>query len=114
MSGATSISSAACSGFVYDRQVSIRIAIAISFVVLSACKKDPPVHPDAAMNEVDAPPGLCGNGSKGYLEACTDTAECDTCECRLFGHSQVCTKTCTGDTECPAPSGGCSQGYCRP
>lgn len=93
----------------------------IAFVLVSllatvaACSDDddnnPPVDAaptaDAAM--------ICG-GQLEYLQACTDSAMCGSCTCQNFGHSMVCTKACTTNTDCPAPSGGCSTttGFCRP
>lgn len=64
---------------------------------------------------VDASPSVCGMTSQvPFLGACTDNAMCGTCECHNFGHTMACSKTCTDDTECPSPSGGCTAGYCRP
>lgn len=64
------------------------------------------------------PPGEAGAcaGTVAYLAACTADDECTSCLCRSFGHSKVCTKTCSGDGDCPAPSGGCNttSGFCRP
>lgn len=93
--------------------------IAVLFISLlatvAACSDDnddkPPV--DAAPT-ADAPM-ICG-GQLEYLQACTDSAMCGTCSCQNFGHSMICTKTCTTNADCPAPSAGCltSSGYCRP
>lgn len=77
--------------------------------LLGGCNGDDPV-PDSAPTG-DAP--MCA-GTIAYLQACMNDDECTSCTCRSFGHSKVCTKTCNGPEDCPAPSGGCSNGLCRP
>lgn len=86
------------------------LVFSLATALLSACGgKDEPV--DAA------PPAeastVCG-ATAGYLATCTADSECGSCMCKSFGHSMVCTKACTGPADCPAPSGGCSAGFCRP
>jgi hypothetical protein len=70
----------------------------------------------ACSDEDPAPSGDGGMcmGNKAYLAACGGDDECSSCTCKSFGHSRVCSKACTGDADCPAPSGGCTQGFCRP
>lgn len=92
-----------------------RIAISFAFVLfatalLPGCKEEGAAPPIDA-STVDA--GACA-GTVAYLAACTADDECMSCTCKSFGHSRVCSKACTVDTECPAPSGGCSMGFCRP
>jgi hypothetical protein len=100
-----------------------RIPILVTFAVaLSGCKDQPlkpmPDAPDMNMidaSTIDTPPGLCAGGTVAYLAICTDTSQCGTCTCETFGHDKRCTKTCTGPSDCPAPSAGCSTaGFCRP
>lgn len=68
---------------------------------------------DADPNAIDAP-AVCSGGTLGYLETCTMVAgECGSCECHSFGHTVVCTTTCTTDADCAAPSAGCTGGFCR-
>jgi hypothetical protein len=77
--------------------------------LLGGCNGDDPV-PDSAPTGDGA---MCA-GTIAYLQACMNDDECTSCTCRSFGHSKVCTKTCNGPEDCPAPSGGCSNGLCRP
>jgi hypothetical protein len=64
-----------------------------------------------------APPGdgLVCAGAIDFLADCTADEECMSCVCRTIGHAKFCTKTCAGDADCPAPSGGCNTtaGLCR-
>jgi hypothetical protein len=96
--------------------VRTRIAslVFVAFAGLAACKQDMPPAIDAAGVSIDAPPGVCMGGTIAYLGACTMTSECGSCVCQSFGHSMVCTKSCTGPADCPAPSPGCGGGFCRP
>lgn len=88
------------------------VVILILFVaaLFASCKDEGKPPPDTA------PPGEAGAcaGTIGYLAACMADDECTSCLCKSFGHTKACTKTCTGDPDCPAPSGGCSNGFCRP
>ena len=84
----------------------------VSILIVGACGGDGDKTVDAST--VDATQ-VCTGATIDYLKACTVDTECgSTCMCHSFGHSMVCTKTCMGDGECPAPSGGCSAGFCRP
>jgi hypothetical protein len=90
-----------------------RIALSLilfAAALLPACEDKKKPTPDAA--EL-GDGGVCA-GTKGYLEACTAADECMSCVCQSFGHSMICTKTCTGNADCPSPSGGCTNGFCRP
>lgn len=88
----------------------IILLLSLAAALLSACDDgdkppaDAPVVTDGAM---------CA-GTTAYLGTCATDDECTSCICRSFGHSKVCTKSCTGPADCPAPSGGCSNGFCRP
>jgi len=89
--------------------VGSRIAVLLAFfaAVLLACGNDPRPAPDAN--------GTCtAPGTTAYLQVCTMDSNCTSCLCKNFGHTTVCTKTCTGMSDCPAPSGGCTDGVCRP
>lgn len=69
---------------------------------------------DADPNAPDAP-AVCGTGGTvGFLGSCTEDTDCgDACTCEL--HPLRCTKTCTTNEDCPAPSLGClmPDGVCR-
>jgi hypothetical protein len=94
--------------------VGSRIAVSlVLFVALTACKDDdkPTPEPDAPGVVVDGN-STCG-GTVAYLAACTADDECESCLCKSFGHSKVCTTACDPGV-CAAPSGGCSAGFCRP
>jgi hypothetical protein len=91
---------------------------------LGACSGDdgspPPIDApaiDADPNMPDAP-AVCGTGGTvGFLEICTAPADCgDACTCETFHPVMRCTKTCTSNADCPAPSAGClmPDGFCRP
>jgi hypothetical protein len=53
----------------------------------------------------------------GFLEPCTQTSECASGLCYRYNMATVgmrCTKTCSGDVDCPAPSAGCNNmGVCK-
>lgn len=53
-------------------------------------------------------------GQTAYLAVCTKNEDCQSCLCANFGHEMACTKMCTVDADCPSPSGGCTEGVCRP
>lgn len=90
----------------------VRYLLVSAMLLLGGCSDDGDKTPDAST--VDATQ-VCTGSTVDYLKACTDNTMCgSTCECHSFGHSMVCTKTCTVDSECPAPSGGCTTGFCRP
>lgn|SRR3990167_3597434 len=98
----------------------LRIAALViaSAALLGACDSDDPAPIDAAAVTVDGDMttdggSVCG-GTTAYLGTCAMDNECVSCTCRSFGHSSICSQTCTGDGDCPAPSGGCSSGFCRP
>lgn len=78
--------------------------------LLGGCHGNDPV-PDAGTTSTGD--GAMCTGTVAYLQNCMTDDECATCICKSFGHSQVCTQTCTIDADCPAPSGGCTQGFCR-
>ena len=90
-----------------------RIALSLflfAAALLPACDDTAKPKPDAA---VTGDGGMCA-GTTDYLQACTANEDCMSCVCQSFGHSKVCTKACTLPEDCPAPSGGCSNGFCRP
>lgn len=93
----------------YDRAVGSRITILlISFAaaLLPACGSSTPAASDGS---------TCANpGATAYLKTCVMNTDCASCLCQNFGHTTVCTKSCTGDADCPAPSGGCTNNVCRP
>ena len=97
----------------------LRIAALViaSAALLVACDSDDPAPIDAAAVTVDGDMtdggSVCG-GTTAYLGTCAMDNECVSCTCKSFGHSSICTQACTGDGDCPAPSGGCSSGFCRP
>jgi hypothetical protein len=76
--------------------------------LLGGCNGNDPI-PDSPTG--DAP--MCA-GTVAFLQACMNDDECESCTCRTIGHSKICTKTCTGPADCPAPSSGCTNGLCRP
>jgi hypothetical protein len=52
----------------------------------------------------------------GLFADCTDPAQCESGVCFVYGDGRsLCSKTCTGPTDCPAPSTGCNgKGTCKP
>lgn len=88
-----------------------------SAALLGACggDDDPPPVDAAAPVDGDMTDGgsVCG-GTTAYLGTCAMDNDCESCLCKSFGHSSICSQACTGDGDCPAPSGGCSSGFCRP
>ena len=96
------------------RNAALLIATA---ALLGACSGDDAPTPIDAAATVDASAtdggSVCG-GTTAYLGTCAMDNDCVSCTCKSFGHSSICTQACTVDTDCPAPSGGCSTGFCRP
>ena len=47
---------------------------------------------------------------------CTDAAQCESGICFAYGDGRsLCSKSCNGATDCPAPSTGCNgKGVCKP
>lgn len=47
---------------------------------------------------------------------CTDAAQCESGLCFEYGDARsLCTTSCSGPTDCPAPSTGCNgKGVCKP
>ena len=86
------------------------ILILFATALFSSCKDDGKQPPDSAPM-IEA--GACV-GTVAFLAACTADDECTSCLCKSFGHSKVCTNACDGPEDCAAPSGGCSNGFCRP
>ena len=66
-------------------------------------------------------PGITSDGGGGasplapLYDPCESNADCDSGLCESFtGSGMLCTQTCSGDEDCPAPSPGCSMmGVCR-
>ena len=61
---------------------------------------------------------VCTNDSAtvaNFSEACTDDSQCECNLCFTYGNGDLrCTKTCTVDADCEAPSPGCSgMGVCK-
>jgi hypothetical protein len=89
--------------------------LALTFAAMSlfaGCddKETPPPPPP-----VDAAALVCpGTGTTGFLANCTENDQCTSCLCKTFGHLEVCSQACTGPADCPAPSAGCSGGFCMP
>ena len=88
------------------------IIAAIVMVLAIACKDDHVTPIDAPPVMGDVGPLTCDT-STAYLTDCTSNAACMGCMCRAFGHDMYCTKACTAPTDCPAPSSGCVNGFCR-
>lgn len=58
-----------------------------------------------------------GGGMAQFGEACTVNEDCESDVCHNFPNQggMLCTLTCQGDNDCPAPSSGCNMmGFCRP
>lgn len=88
-----------------------RIALSLllfAAALLPACDEAKP-RPDAASS---GDGGMCV-GTAGPLEMCTANDDCTSCLCQTFGHSKLCTKSCTGAADCPAPFTGCANGFCQ-
>jgi hypothetical protein len=83
------------------------IAASLAIFWLAACGSDSKSAPDANMT-------CAAPGATAYLAVCTANTDCQSCLCSNFGHEMACTKACTVDGDCPTPSGGCTQGVCRP
>jgi hypothetical protein len=95
----------------YHRAVASRITLVILFLaafMLPSCGNDPAPTPDSGTGTCTTP------GTTAFLQTCTMDSNCMSCLCKNFGHTTVCTKTCTGNGDCPTPSGGCTDGTCRP
>jgi len=92
--------------------LALAVASTLSF---TGCKEDFVSRStvDASATE-DAGPPTCGESTTAYLDECAGAAECGSCVCEQAGHADVCTKACTVNEDCPAPSRGCSGGFCRP
>jgi hypothetical protein len=56
------------------------------------------------------------SGKLAPFAPCTDGAECESGLCFEYGDGRsLCTKTCSGAQDCPAPSTGCNgKGACKP
>jgi hypothetical protein len=92
------------------------LVLAVSSLVVVGCKDDgkpPPVDTPVVVDTASLVDSSCG-GTVGYLAACTDNNMCFSCMCQSFGHSMVCTQACDANNPCPAPSNGCTAGFCRP
>jgi len=88
----------------------VLLLIWLAALLFASCSDDNP-KPDAP------PPGEAGAcvGTLPFLATCTMNEECmGSCLCQSFGHTKQCTITCMNDPDCPAPSGGCTNGVCRP
>lgn len=99
----------------YAARVGSRINLALvvfAAAFLPAC--DERVEPRQAIDAADPIDAAACTGTAAPLAACTDSAECSSCLCRLFGHNKKCSKTCTGPADCPAPFSGCTNGFCAP
>ena len=48
-------------------------------------------------------------------EPCTEAAQCESGVCFVYGDGRsLCSKTCSGASDCPAPSTGCNgKGTCK-
>ncbi len=98
-------------------RIALTFALFVTVALTASCDdgggNPPPADSGPTVDTNTA--AVCMGGTVAYLAACTAAAECGTsCDCRLFGHSMVCTKACIDNPDCPAPSGGCSGGFCRP
>jgi hypothetical protein len=97
--------------------VSTRIAgslVLVAAALLSACTDAKPPIDAGPMIDSNIDSGSSCGGTVAFLQACTMNEMCESCLCQNFGHSMVCTKTCMGPADCPAPSSGCTAGVCRP
>ena len=100
----------------------MRWLILVMCLGLAACGGDDEPAPDAMALGPDADPSAPDAGASACMgttplyDSCTTNEECaDFCLCYTFGMGQmICTKACTMDTDCPAPSPGCNgMGICR-
>jgi hypothetical protein len=71
---------------------------------------DRPTPADASLATQDA-----GTAALGYMEACTDNAQCMSNLCFNFNSKGPhCTHECTTATDCEEPSPGCNgMGVCK-
>ena len=90
--------------------ISLAFIAATSLVGLVGCGGDD----DPGTPPADAFVAPMCNGTAALYATCTTFEDCMSCVCRTFGHDNKCTQVCTGDADCPAPSPGCSGGFCRP
>lgn len=75
-----------------------------------------PPAPDASDEASNGDGGPCGDPTNlGFLCPCTDNTQCASQVCNTFpSRGMFCTKPCTKDTDCPAPSPGCTpKGLCK-
>lgn len=91
------------------------LTIILSLAVFACGGGDDSSPPIDAPIQIDGP-AVCPGGAVGYLGECTDGTQCGApCQCHSFGHTMRCTTTCTDPgPACPAPSPGCTGGFCRP
>lgn len=91
-----------------------RLIPLLASLFLFACDDDKPTVDASTIDSVPLEAGaVCG--AKPYLETgCLNNDECESCICHGFGHTFACTIACTGPEDCPAPSTGCTGGFCQP
>ena len=67
---------------------------------------------DAAAGQPDAATSC---GVTALYEVCSDNGDCSSCLCHTFGTAgPLCSKTCSRDEDCEAPSTGCNNmGICK-
>ena len=78
-----------------------------------------PCDCSGAIPGVDAgPPDVAAEAAAklALFEPCTDAAQCESGVCFEYGDQRsLCSKTCSGASDCPAPSSGCNgKGACKP
>jgi hypothetical protein len=105
--------------------------IAVITLATTACGGDASPKADAAVASVDAAPGTADAPSTtpdaagatctgAAYDPCTDSTQCTSGNCHLFGGAglQICTQACSAQSPCPMQNGGvvpCNgMGICRP
>lgn len=75
-----------------------------------------PPAPDAGDEASTGDGGPCGDPANlGFLCPCSDSSKCESKVCNTFpSRGMFCTHACTKDTDCAAPSPGCTpKGLCK-
>jgi hypothetical protein len=85
----------------------LAFVVAMSLVSLTACGDD------GGGDAADA--AMCTPGQTALYATCTINSDCDTCICHSYNMSGLlCSMSCMGDGDCPAPSPGCNMmGICK-
>jgi len=88
------------------------ILVLFAVALIPAC--DERIEPGQQPADAADDDAMMCMGTAAPLASCTTSADCESCVCKLFVHSNLCSKRCTLPEDCPAPFAGCTQGFCSP